>query len=284
MRRISKRPASWRWAAVTLGGGAAMLLLMAAVIAYRLQPPDVEEESWNTQNGVTVSILGDSISTFEGYVPTADGVNRKHASFYPKRDIRRVEDTWWAQVIARMNARLGINESWSGSRVLNTMDGNEGNLGEDAAMASMTRIRNLGSRGDPQIILFFGGTNDIAFGSPTGEFDAHGAPKEVDLTATKWDTFSEAYAAAIGRMQALYPDAEIYAISPTENETYYDAAVREQYVTVMKSICAHYGVSFIDLIEEGFTTDMLSDGTHPNREGMRCIADAVLKFCGEKTE
>ena len=282
MKRIKKSPISWARTAAVFGVAVAALLLGAEVMAYRLQPPDVDEQPWSNCDGVTVSILGDSISTFAGYIPTADGVNLKHASFYPKRDIRRVEDTWWAQVILRMNGRLGINESWSGSCVLNTMDGNAGNVGEDAAMASMTRIRNLGSRGDPQIILFFGGTNDIVFESPLGEFDADEAPSEADLTATKWDTFAEAYAAAILRMQAVYPEARIYAVSPTENENHYDAEQRERYVAVMKDICDHYGVPFIDLVEEGFTTDMLADGTHPNRAGMRFIADTVLSYCGAK--
>ena len=257
----------------------AAVALVAAVILRRLQPPNPEEEAWNSPDGVTVSILGDSISTFEGYVPTGDGVNLSHESFYPRRSVRRVENTWWVQVIDGLDARLGVNESWSGSRVLNTMEGNQGNLGEDAAMASMTRIRNLGSNGTPDIILFFGGTNDISFGSPKGEFDPAQAPTVAELTATRWETFAEAYTAAILRMQCLYPDAKIYAISPTENAAYYDAARREEYVAVMKDICACYGVPFVDLTEAGFTTELLFDGTHPGAEGMKRIADTVLGVC-----
>ena len=271
-----------RWLKVGVFGGVAVALLVAAgVIAYRLGVSNREKPSWDDADGVTVSILGDSISTFKGYIPTEDGVNLEHETYYPKRDVRRVEDTWWAQVIHRMEARLGVNESWSGSRVLNRMEGNEGNVGEDAAMASMTRIRNLGSNGTPEIILFFGGTNDITFHSPVGEFDPVYAPIEADLTATKWDTFAEAYAEAILRMQALYPEAEIYAIAPTENLTHFDNAERAPYVAVIQAICAHYGVTCIDLSAEGFSTEMLPDGTHPNREGMACIAEIVLAALGE---
>ena len=281
MNRTSKHFGRGARMTMVIGGGFILLLIMAVIFARRMQPPDIEAETWNTPEGVRISILGDSISTFKWYIPAADGLNPEHECFYPKRDVRKVEDTWWAQVIMRMNGRLGINESWSGSRVLNTIDGNEGNVGEDAAMASMTRIRNLGSRDDPDIILFFGGTNDISFGSPLGEFHRESAPQEVDLTATKWDTYADAYVAAILRMQALYPDAEIYAISPTENETYYSASTRLRYVSVMKEICDHYGVTFIDLVEEGFTTDLLFDGTHPNREGMTRMADIVMTYLQE---
>ena len=282
MKRIRKAPCGRARLAMLVGGAAALLLLALGVAARRLAPPKIGGEPWNEPDGVTVSILGDSISTFKGYIPTEDGVNRKHAAFYPNRDLRRVEDTWWAQVIDRMDGRLGVNESWSGSRVLNTMDGNEGNLGEDAAMASMTRIRNLGSNGTPQVILFFGGTNDISFGSPLGVFDPDQAPREAELTATKWETFSEAYTAAILRMQHLYPQATIYALSPTENLTHYDAQKRDEYVGVMREICRHYNVPFIDLTEEGFSTAMLADGTHPSGEGMACIADIVLGHCSSE--
>ena len=229
-------------------------------------------------SGKTISILGDSISTFAGYIPTADGINLEHKTFYPNSAIKTVDETWWMQVIHEMDAKLGINESWSGSRVLNTIDGNSGNLGEDAAMASLTRIQNLGSNGTPDVILFFGGTNDIAFSSPLGTFDEETAPKIADLTATKWETYADAYVAAIMRMQYYYPQAQIVAISPTENKYYYDAQMRSQYISVMEVICKHYGVTFIDLTENGFTTDMLADVTHPSTIGMDKIAETVLSY------
>ncbi len=233
--------------------------------------------------GKKISILGDSISTFTGYIPVADGVNLEHASFYPERGaIKDVNETWWMQVITELGGSLGINDSWSGSRVLNTQEENSGNLGPDAAMASMTRIRNLGSNGTPDIILFFGGTNDIAFGSPLGSFDPATAPAEADLTANKWDTYAEAYTAAILRIQHLYPDAQVFAIEPTENTYYYDLATLNRYGAVMEAICDHYGVTYVDLVEGGFTTAMLADATHPNASGMDKITEIVVDAINEE--
>ncbi|MBR3935986.1 MAG: leucine-rich repeat protein [Oscillospiraceae bacterium] len=270
-------------------------------VVYALELEEVEgieevaEETENTElfseitetaedEGKTVSILGDSISTFSGYIPAEDGVNLEHATFYPNSAITSVEQTWWMQVITEFGFELGINESWSGSRVINTIDGNSGNLGEDAAMASNTRIKNLGSNGTPDIILFFGGTNDIAFGSPIGSFNAEDAPSEVDTVSTKWESYADAYTDAIMRMQYYYPDAEIIAVFPTENKSYYDSETLKSYNTVMAAICDHYGIKYIDPMKCGFTTNLLADVTHPSAEGHKAIAGYVINLLNESAD
>jgi len=63
--------------------------------------------------GKIVSILGDSISTFEGYNPTADGTNLNHrvryslsgASWYFESG-GTVNDTYWMKLISDTNATL----------------------------------------------------------------------------------------------------------------------------------------------------------------------------------
>ena len=111
--------------------------------------------------GKIISILGDSISTFAGYIPEADGVNLAHRPRYPQENLLTdVNDTWWMKLINTLGARLGVNDSWAGSTVSNFRDCKEKDFGPDAAMASLTRIRNLGANGTPDLILFFGGTND----------------------------------------------------------------------------------------------------------------------------
>lgn len=100
--------------------------------------------------GKTISILGDSISTFKDYIPTGN------ATYYPQNNVQNVSDTWWMQLVTELGAKLGINESWSGSCVSVTS-------GERLPMASLDRIQNLDNNGTPDVILFFGGTNDIAF-------------------------------------------------------------------------------------------------------------------------
>jgi hypothetical protein len=162
-----------------------------------------------------ISILGDSISTFAGYIPVADGFNLEHVARYPQSNLLTdVNETWWMQVINGLDAKLGINESWRSTEVGNIYDVevNSGYEGTKACMASLTRIQNLGANGTPDVILFYGGTNDITQRRTVGTFDPETAPADVDLTSVKWDTVADAYVAAIMRMQHYYPDAEIVVL------------------------------------------------------------------------
>ena len=228
--------------------------------------------------GKVISILGDSISTFAGYIPVADGFNLQHYARYPQDNLfTDVEHTWWMQMLTALDAKLGINESWRSTEVGNIYDVevNSGYEGTKACMASTTRIQNLGSNGTPDVILFYGGTNDITQRRTVGTFDPATAPTEVDLTSVKWDTVADAYVAAIMRMQYYYPNAEIVAMLPTFTYKNTDAVI-EEYNSVFAAICEHYGVTYVDLRECGISTSDLPDGTHPNKAGMDYITAAVM--------
>ena len=73
--------------------------------------------------GKVISILGDSISTFAGYIPVADGFNLAHKTRYPQDNLLTdVNETWWMQVIHQLDAKLGINDSWASTEVYNYID------------------------------------------------------------------------------------------------------------------------------------------------------------------
>ena len=66
-----------------------------------------------------VSILGDSYSTYEGYIPTGNW------SWYfnnPQQgnDVNDVTLTWWHMFITENDCRLCVNNSFSGATVCNT--------------------------------------------------------------------------------------------------------------------------------------------------------------------
>ena len=229
-------------------------------------------------NGKVISVLGDSISTFAGYIPEADGFNLAHKSRYPQDDLLTdVNETWWLQLIHTLNAKLGINDSWASTEVYNYIDEevNSTSDGTKACMASMTRIQNLGSNGTPDVILFFGGTNDITQSRPLGSFDPAAAPTEADLTSVKWDTVADAYVDAIMRLQYFYPDAEIIAMLPYHRSSQ-GAAKVNQYDDLFASICDHYGVPYADLRNCGITGGKIPDGTHADADGMDDITAAVM--------
>jgi len=240
--------------------------------------------------GKVISILGDSISTFKGYIPVADGFNEEHPYTYPANTVNSWDKTWWGQVIEELDAKLGINDSWSGSRVQNTYtDENPGgNVGTKVCMPSITRTSNLGANGTPDIIIIYAGTNDGKF-SKFVPFDPSLDYSNVDLDAVTWSSFEDAYVAMIMRLQYYYPETKIISLLPTYVTSWYTDEKLSIMNDSIKQICEYFNITYVDLRECGITTANLPDGLHPDAEGMDYITDAVLKVilnehtidCGE---
>ena len=98
----------------------------------------------------SVSILGDSYSTFEGYVqPDTNFVwYLKTPPEGRKTDMVSVRNTWWHQFIKENNYRLCVNNSFSGATICHT-----GYRSEDYSDRSfITRMKSLGC---PDIIFIF---------------------------------------------------------------------------------------------------------------------------------
>lgn len=230
--------------------------------------------------GKLISILGDSISTFEGYIPKADGVNLSHRSRYPQADLLcDVSETWWMKVITELGGVLAVNDSWAGSTVSNYRDENEKDFGPDAAMASLTRIENLGSKGSPDLIFLFGGTNDAGKMIEKGEFNKE---YSIDLTRRKWDSFADAYCETLQRLRYFYPDTEVIALTPSVSGGYYDNSRLSEFADLVLEICSHYQTKCIDIRRCGISLDMLPDTLHPNAEGMERISRAVINAMKEE--
>lgn len=240
---------------------------------------NLEDESYKIFQGKVISIMGDSISTFAGYIPEADGFNLPHAVRYPQNNLLMdVNSTWWKMLLDETGAKLGINDSWSGSCVSSAGKCKGSVMPEESAMTSLTRIQNLGANGTPDIILFYGGTNDVRQNIKLVKFDGS-SRYTLNLNKTKWTTFSEAYAQAILRIQHFYPDAELVMILPAYSNGSYSDANLDKYNYIMKTICKYLHVSYIDLRECGITSEnvseMLGDRVHPNKKGMKLIKEYV---------
>ena len=265
-------------------------VVFAIIMLFGLIPINVFasaniEADKNPFKGKVISILGDSISTFAGYIPVDDGFNLSHRARYPQSNLLTdVSETWWMQVLTTLDSKLGINDSWAGSQVLNSLDVNSGDLGPDAAMASLTRIQNLGSNGTPDIILFYGGTNDLARVTKIGSFNPDMAPPTVDLTTKKWDNLADAYVQTLLRLRYHYPHAEIIAMLPTYTASYYSNDKLAKVNTLLGQICDYYDVAYVDLRDCGITTANLPDGIHPNAKGMDDITQAVLDTLFNESE
>ena len=197
-----------------------------------------------------VSILGDSYSTYKGYIPD------NYAPFYPdaNNDVKDVEQMWWSLYIKAMGYELDKNNSWGGTTICNTGYGRM-----DSSKSSFTsRVDMLGN---PDIIFIFGGTNDAWAGSPIGEYKYEGWTQK-DLFS-----FRPAMAKMLSFMIDRYPNVEIYFIL--------NDGLQEEINESVKTICEHYQVPCIVL--KGIDK---SHG-HPTIKGMQTIKDGVLRAMGK---
>jgi hypothetical protein len=112
------------------------------------------------ENKTRVSIIGDSISTFEGWLP--DG----YVKFYPQTSNATVvsaAQTYWYKLIYKYmnNARLDMNISWSGTVVARSTDAEYLATDHGAGHCFVERFIDDGM-GNPDVILLHGGTNDVS--------------------------------------------------------------------------------------------------------------------------
>ena len=127
----------------------------------------------------TAMILGDSYSTFEGYIPSG------YAAYYisagrETTDVTRVEETWWYTLMQEESYELVRNDSWSGSTV-----GYRSYNGADTSKTScfITRMERLESEGffaehEIDTLFIFGATNDSWCGAELGVPASDDIPRE----------------------------------------------------------------------------------------------------------
>ncbi len=206
----------------------------------------------------SVAVLGDSYSTYEGYITPATN----EPWYMAKRnedctDVDNVRQTWWHQLCQDNGLKLEINNSYSGATICFT-----GYNGEDYSPRSfITRADNLGC---PDIILVFGGTNDSWADAPLGEMKYEGITRE-DLYS-----YRPAVCYLTGYLAARYPNTAIYFILNTE--------LKPEIGEAMEEACSRYGITLIKL------HDISKKAGHPDIAGMNAIASQVADVVckGEK--
>lgn len=215
-----------------------MLMVVCATMSY-------------AQAKETVAILGDSYSTYEGYLTPSTNEIWYFQPWRDKRtDVNDVKQTWWWQVIDRGGFKLGVNNSYSGSTICNTGYNDE----DYTARSFVTRYNNLGT---PDIIFVFGGTNDSWANVPVGEF------KYENIRRADLFTFRPAMAYLMQGLINHYPGARIYVLINNE--------LSDEVTNSMKTIADRYGIPYIQL------KDIDKKGGHPSIKGMSQIADQILK-------
>lgn len=232
--------------------------------------------------GKKVSIVGDSISTYNGYLPSG------YAYYYPHGDVNSVSKTWWKTVIDSALMTLVSNASWSGSWVCYDSGGS---VSADSAKVAYTDARiNALADGDtkPDIVIVLIGTNDFIHngGNPLGTLDEN---TELPGETVPITDFRPAYATMINKIRTTYPNAHVYCCTLIQRYRSTDTAYPIKngngnalalYNNAIVDVANWMGCNVIRLdsaISLGQVATLTEDGIHPTAEGMALIADEVLR-------
>ncbi len=200
-------------------------------------------------------LLGDSYTTFEGYIPNG------YLSFYIKAgreitDVTRVEETWWYGFQKECGMELVLNSSYSGSTVCHT-----GYNKEDFSKISFVgRVDELSKNGffdknKLDSILICGGTNDCWANVPIG-YPVYGEWNKEQLYS-----FAPAINYLLSRITDLAPNARVYFVLNDE--------LSEDIVSNIVLACTHYRVNLIKL------AGIEKVSGHPTITGMQSIHQQV---------
>lgn len=218
-----------------------------------------------------MGFLGDSISTFKGYIPAG------YSYFYPQYFDLLVEQTWWKMTVDRIGCKLGINNSYSGTCVSKKYG---------ASTSSETIPRLLKSKRPdnlpPDILVIFMGMND-SLAAPYGL-------NEVD--------FEKAYRNMLNNIYQLYPEVQLFLCTLTYETNYQskEESIYLQHIAnsqalnqVIERLAQEYQLPLIDFANAFHSKEYLTDTVHPNIKGMLAMADVAVEtiqafYNGNKVE
>lgn len=236
-----------------------------AITVYKsAAPSNVREICPSIYNGKSLSILGDSISTFSGYIPEGN------VTYYPTGTVQAVTDTWWKKLIDALGMTLNVNNSWSGSRVTTTAG--------DTSAGCMTRCQSLGTT--PDVIIVWMGINDFNNEVALGEYDGSTA---IPSTTT---TFREAYGIMLNKILTAYPAAEVWVCTLPQCERNGSEGFPEingngvalaAFNKAIRELADAFGVKVLEHNKCGLTYQNMDvynpDELHPNKFGHSLVAN-----------
>ena len=213
----------------------------------------------NEYKNSTVSILGDSYSTYEGWIPDNYLAWYKDSGNTLQNNVSDVSQTWWYKLIKDINATLLVNCSYSGSTICNT-----GYNSTDSSTTSfITRMKKwIGEERKtdlkPNLIIIMGGTNDRWAGSPIGEV------KYSDWSEEDLKSILPAFCYMLDYLKKWNPSAKIINLVNTE--------LGNAIPNGMAVACEHYNVINIPM------TSIDKESGHPNEKGMSDIENTILEY------
>ena len=206
------------------------------------------------------SILGDSYSTFRGYIPEGN------SCYYPNPenvdDVLQVEQTWWHILMTKNNLQLLRNESYSGATVCTHT--REGQPLESSFTVRAHYLKNFVDENGagPELIILFGCTNDSWQDREVGQVMFE------NRTEAELRCVLPAYCETVEVLQKENPGAKVVCVINTD--------LKPEIIEGILASAAHYGATAVKL------ADIDKQNGHPSALGMRQIAEQVeaAVFCG----
>lgn len=228
------------------------LMALAFLMSACVKPEDPGQPT-----EIKFSILGDSYSSYEGYVDPETNDPWPH---YADIGVTSVEQMWWYKVANEMAWSVELNNSFSGALVCN-YDGFEAG----AYYRPYSFISRMDNLGNPDVIFILGGTNDVWQGAPFGDYVYSGWTEE------QLCSFRPGLAYLLDYTKHHYPKAKIYFL--LETDPCPGGITEETRLNLVESthiITSHYGVECIDL-------SIHKDWWHPDAKGQDDIATQVIE-------
>lgn len=214
-------------------------------------------------NGGSMSILGDSYSTYGNWIPEGNsvwyGIDGEDGNNSQTNNVNSVTQTWWYKLCKKLGVSLMLNESYNGSTICNT-----GYSGGDASAISFIHrmVYSMGQgnalKPKPNIIVLFGGTNDSWANSPLGKL------KYSDWTDDDLKNVLPAICYMFYYVQKWNPGALILNVV--------NNGLKKEIVSGFQQATQHYGIENIVLSKFG------KESGHPNIDGMDSICDQIYNY------
>ena len=209
------------------------------------------------------SVLGNSISTYQGYIPEGYDCHYNPSNL-------KAGDTWWMQFAEISGIPLNSNASWSGSTV------SSARKKADSWFFSDRRINDLSRHGTPKYIIVLGGTND---------WGCDKCDLGTSYSTKSYKNFSGAYSLLVSKLKAKYPYTDIICCSILPRKQGFFTPNAKGWTihdgdSCIREIAALYGAKFIDMSDCGIDqpiTDYTTDGVHPNAAGMKLVSDCLYR-------
>ena len=235
---------------------------------------------YNILKGKKLSVFGASMCTYDGYSnntahnPTI-GQNKQYYGTPESENVKcrdlTVFETFWGILLKKYGMELCVNNSWSGSKIL---DDNPAAAGWNTRPTELHRPDGT----TPDLIVSFMGNNDFTKERPAGEvtsdlFVRVIAPDFVPAT------FAEGYAVMLRKLTSRYPEAKVFLFNMAWR-TEEKSELLIKYNEIIEAVAAHYGAYVVRLTESRMSrldyAKYTCDGKlHPNAEGMAIWAELV---------